>query len=244
MISVNNSILGKNLIKLEKTMKKHALMLISFLVVFCLLSCEQGAVHEHVWVEEEVSRAATCEEDGEAIMKCSCGETKTVKIDKLGHDIVEVVTDPTYLQKGKIEYKCSNCGVTDLMKPVERLDLAGNWYFHSETFINNYGNEYIYFCMIYFNENNKVQTCNYSTSTSYFTDLYSIYLDEYDYVIREKEDSEGNTIYYFNLGYYEMESKEEDDVVKIAWPSAIGEDPKYDELKKVDIRSGEILILY
>lgn len=74
-----------------------------------------------------------------------------------------------------------------------------------------------------------------------FTDLYSIYLDEYDYVIREKEDSEGNTIYYFNLGYYEMESKEEDDVVKIAWPSAIGEDPKYDELKKVDIRSGEIL---
>ena len=34
MINVNNSILSKNLIKLEKTMKKHALMLISFLVVF------------------------------------------------------------------------------------------------------------------------------------------------------------------------------------------------------------------
>lgn len=82
------------------------------------------------------------------------------------------------------------------------FNIAGNWCFHSETFINNYGNEYIYFCMIYFNENNKVQTCNYSTSTSYFTDSYSIYLDEYDYVIREKEDSEGNTIYYFNLIYY------------------------------------------
>lgn len=75
----------------------------------------------------EVVKKATCTEDGEVVYKCSCGETKKEVVEKLGHDIKETVTEPTYLKQGRIDYACSRCGDDTLKKSVtlDKLDPAG-----------------------------------------------------------------------------------------------------------------------
>ena len=76
---------------------------------------------------EEVIKEATCTEDGEVVYTCSCGEKKTVVVKKLGHDIQETITEPSYLKQGRIDYQCSRCKATDLKESVTlaRLDAAG-----------------------------------------------------------------------------------------------------------------------
>ena len=99
-------------------MKKSLIILSAILMEFCLLSCDQKISHaEHVWGGQKVTKEATCTEEGEAIVKCACGETKTITLEKLGHNIVEeVVTEPTYLKKGRIDYKCSRCDAAEIKK--------------------------------------------------------------------------------------------------------------------------------
>ena len=113
-------------------MKKSLIILSAILMEFCLLSCDQKISHaEHVWGGQKVTKEATCTEEGEAIVKCACGETKTITLEKLGHNIVEeVVIEPTYLKKGRIDYKCSRCDAAEIKKSVEtdRLSLAGQGY--------------------------------------------------------------------------------------------------------------------
>ena len=101
-------------------MKKSPFFLIVVLMFLSLLSCDSEISHkEHVWGEQKVTKEATCTEEGEAIVSCSCGETKTVTLEKLGHDIKEFVTEPTPLQKGRIDYKCSRCGISGSEVSVE-----------------------------------------------------------------------------------------------------------------------------
>ena len=101
-------------------MKKSPFFLIVVLMFLSLLSCDSEISHkEHVWGEQKVTKEATCTEEGEAIVSCSCGETKTVTLEKLGHDIKEFVTEPTPLQKGRIDYKCSRCGISGSEESVE-----------------------------------------------------------------------------------------------------------------------------
>ena len=108
-------------------MRKALIVFITILSVFFLFSCEKDPVHEHSWGGEEVVKKATCTEDGEVVYKCSCGETKKEVVEKLGHDIKETVTEPTYLKQGRIDYACSRCGDDTLKKSVTlaRLDATG-----------------------------------------------------------------------------------------------------------------------
>lgn len=101
-------------------MKKSPIILIVILMLFFLLSCDNKISHkEHDWKNRKVTKEATCTEDGEAIVSCSCGETKTIILEKLGHDIKEIITEPTPLKKGRIDYNCSRCEVTGLKESVE-----------------------------------------------------------------------------------------------------------------------------
>jgi len=55
---------------------------------------------------------ASCEKEGEAKYKCSCGKTKTETLEKLPHtEVTDPATEPTETEPGKTEGKhCSVCG--------------------------------------------------------------------------------------------------------------------------------------
>lgn len=186
-------------------MKKTLIILIAILMVFCLLSCDQKISHaEHVWGGQKVTKEATCTEEGEAIVKCACGETKTITLEKLGHDIVEEVTEPTYLKKGRIDYKCSRCDATDLKKSIEfdRLSLAGYGFEKLQTFETDCSYDWILF-----GEDNRVQVIAQSFETSSVPIVMSFM--EFDYLIREKKDAEGNYSYFLSVSPYEYQISEE-----------------------------------
>ena len=206
-------------------MKKSPLILIAIVMAFCLLSCDQKISHdEHVWGGQKVTKAATCTEEGEAVVRCSCGETKTITLEKLGHDIVEEVTDPTYLKKGRIDYKCSRCDASDLRESIEfdRLSLAGYGFEKLQTFET--GSSYDW---ILFGEDNRVQVIAQSFDTS--PDTIVMGFMEFDYLIREKKDAEGNSSYFLSISPYEYQISEENGELIISDYLYDGED--YGDIK-------------
>ena len=59
------------------------------------------------WVTD---KAATCTEDGSAHRDCArCADRETKVLNKLGHDYVSVVTDPTCLDRGYTTHTCNRC---------------------------------------------------------------------------------------------------------------------------------------
>ena len=68
--------------------------------------------HTHTWSAWTVKTPAGCETDGEQVRSCSCGETETQKIDRLGHNYGpwNVSSDPTCTENGVNYRKCSRCG--------------------------------------------------------------------------------------------------------------------------------------
>ena len=72
------------------------------------------APHEHIYTEE-VTKEATCLEDGEKTFTCECGDTYTEAIKATGHDFAEYVSneDATYTADGTETATCSVCGETD-----------------------------------------------------------------------------------------------------------------------------------
>ena len=68
-------------------MRKLFVLLIVVLTVFTLASCKNEPAPEHVhsWSDVETTKQPTCTTDGVRTYKCSCGETKTESIPKLGH---------------------------------------------------------------------------------------------------------------------------------------------------------------
>ena len=165
---------------------------------------------------QKVTKAATCTEEGEAVVRCSCGETKTIKLEKLGHDIVEEVTEPTYLKKGRIDYKCSRCDATGLRESIEfdRLSLAGFGF--EELVIDDSKNcEYL---QVYILEDNRYQR-TYGNFNENDLEI-KLFLEEYDYVIREKKDAEGNSQFYFSsYEVDEIEIREVDGKIKVKYPT-------------------------
>ena len=152
-------------------MKKSPFFLIVVLMFLSLLSCDSEISHkEHVWGEQKVTKEATCTEEGEAIVSCSCGETKTVTLEKLGHDIKEFVTEPTPLQKGRIDYKCSRCGISGSEESVE-LDRSIAGYG-----VESYDDETRHYLYYKFEEDGKF----YYTTNSFVTDaegnVYEAYM--------------------------------------------------------------------
>ena len=206
-------------------MKRFPFVLLAILIVFCLLSCEAQVSHdEHVWGDLKVTRAATCTEEGEAEVRCSCGETKTITLEKLGHDIVEEVTEPTYLKKGRIDYKSSRCDATDLRESIEfdRLSLDGYGFEKLQTFETDSSYDWILF-----GEDNRVQVIAQQFVTS--PDTIVMGLMELDYLIREKKDAEGNSSYFLSTYFFEYPIREENGELIIS-------DYLYDGEKYVDIK--------
>ena len=69
------------------------------------------ATHQYV----ETKTEATCTSDGKIVKKCSvCGDTQTVVIPKLGHDLKDkkVTKEATCTEAGSQEGTCSRCGQT------------------------------------------------------------------------------------------------------------------------------------
>ena len=62
-------------------------------------------VHAHAYTEE-VTKAATCTENGVRTYTCSCGDTYTEEIPATGHSYICTETDDSYV------YICENCGDT------------------------------------------------------------------------------------------------------------------------------------
>lgn len=153
---------------------------------------------------QKVTKEATCTEEGEAVVKCACGETKTIKLEKLGHDIVEEVTEPTYLKKGRIDYKCSRCDATDLRESIEfdRLSLDGYGFEKLQTFGTNSSYDWILV-----GEDNRVQVIAQQFVTS--PDTIVMGFMELDYLIREKKDAEGNSSYFLSTYFFENPIREE-----------------------------------
>ncbi len=80
-------------------------------------------LHEHNYSEEKITIKATCTEDGEKKLSCSCGEFITEKIPAKGHKTVtDKAVAATCTKEGKTEGKhCSVCGtVTVAQKPVAK----------------------------------------------------------------------------------------------------------------------------
>lgn len=88
-------------------------------LVLALASCDMlpeevknalGIEHTHNFLLDSAT-AATCEETGEEIYKCSCGEEKITVLEALGHHIKLIAhTDATCEEEGSDCYACSRCG--------------------------------------------------------------------------------------------------------------------------------------
>jgi len=83
------------------------------------LACE----HEYV---EEVTKAATCTEEGVKTLTCSkCGEVAEEAIPALGHDFATKYTTDvaaTCTAEGSKSYHCSRCDAKDGVKAIAKLD--------------------------------------------------------------------------------------------------------------------------
>lgn len=82
---------------------------------------------DHKYDTGEVTKEATCNEEGTRIRTCTrCGEKRTDKIAKLGHqyDAGQVEEPPTCTKEGKLVYTCTRCRTTK----SEKIDPTGHAY--------------------------------------------------------------------------------------------------------------------
>lgn len=90
--------------------------------------------HEHKFTEEQITKQPTCTEKGEMVGSgCACGQTVTVELDPLGHDMQPSVAakDATCEEAGNTAgTKCSRCDHTEGNEPIDPLghDMTGEWY--------------------------------------------------------------------------------------------------------------------
>lgn len=80
---------------------------------------------DHVWGEGEVTKAATCTEDGVRTFTCVCGATKTEAVKATGHSYGEgtVTKAATCTENGEKTYACANCTYkkTEVIKAVGHI---------------------------------------------------------------------------------------------------------------------------
>ena len=89
--------------------------------------CSQEVTVDHVY-EEKITKEATCKEDGEKTLTCSCGEVVTEKIAKTTDhkwDEGKVTTAATAEKEGVKTYTCSVCGETKT-EAVAKLPASSN----------------------------------------------------------------------------------------------------------------------
>lgn len=90
-------------------MKKILLICALLIVLICVMtSCS----HKHQWSEWQVSKVATCTQDGINIRVCDdCGESQSIPVSATGHSYSEwiVVKEATCAQEGERYIICSAC---------------------------------------------------------------------------------------------------------------------------------------
>lgn len=77
-------------------------------------------LHTHSYTSE-ITKAATCTEDGIITYTCECGESYTEAIPATGHDFREKVVPPTTTEYGYTLHTCTVCGYFYEDNPVEPL---------------------------------------------------------------------------------------------------------------------------
>ena len=102
-------------------MKKIVLLLLSISILICLVACNQGQnqvptpEHTHNFGEWDVTKHATCTEDGTKVRYCSCGEKQSEIVVSLRHSPAEAVREneisPTCTNDGSYSevVRCSYC---------------------------------------------------------------------------------------------------------------------------------------
>ena len=82
-------------------------------------------VHTHNYnIPGNITKAATCTENGTQVYKCSCSATTTKSINCTGHNWNdgEITTAPTCTEDGVITYTCTKCGETE----TETIEKTGH----------------------------------------------------------------------------------------------------------------------
>ncbi len=86
---------------------------IKFGMIMLMLGMMTGCGEcEHEYDDGEITKEATCSEEGEKTYTCSlCGETKAEELDKKEHVYKEdVKEEPTFEEEGEKIFTCENCG--------------------------------------------------------------------------------------------------------------------------------------
>ena len=85
--------------------------------------------HEHNFSElvKNSKKEPTCTEDGSQVMRCSCGDTETQVIKKLGHKFGEwnIIKEATTSEEGIKTRKCSVCGFEET-QAIEKIKVNTN----------------------------------------------------------------------------------------------------------------------
>ena len=210
-------------------MKRTIIIALSLvLVLLAFTSCEEE-IHVHTWDEGTVTKAASCTEDGEVVYKCACGEKKTQVIKATGHKLVETIVDSTYLKKGSVTVKCSECEEYPVSTyTLDRKDATGlggelisTLPKENESDPDEYG--YMSFAIL---PNNEVISY---FSNSFATTPETLYLMENiaAYVIKEEVNEEGEVSYSIAVNGDSIPVSEKDGKLTVSYPIS--------ETEKIDI---------
>ena len=212
-------------------MKRTIIVALSLiLVLLAFTSCEEE-IHVHTWDEGTVTKAASCTEDGEVVYKCACGEKKTQVIKATGHKLVETIVDSTYLKKGSVTVKCSECEDYPVSTyTLDRRDATG---LGGELIITlPKGNasdpdKYMYMSFAIL-PNNEIISFSTDDDDPFAINSDTINLYEYiaDYVIKEEVNEEGEVSYSISIYGNSIPVSEKDG--KITVPFQISETEKID----------------
>ena len=91
--------------------------------------------HVHSFDSSEILYNATCNSNGAKILKCSCGETKTVEIPALGHtwSNEQIIKNATASETGIKSFTCSRCNEVKIEIIPANPDLHVHNYVESST---------------------------------------------------------------------------------------------------------------
>ncbi|MBO5931260.1 MAG: hypothetical protein J6Q70_03390, partial [Clostridia bacterium] len=96
-------------------MKKLLAIVLIVAAISVMISCE----HEHDFGEWQITKQATCTEEGLRVRSCNnCEEKISIVIDTLDHSFGEwkTTTPSTCERSGLDERVCINCGIKDTRK--------------------------------------------------------------------------------------------------------------------------------
>lgn len=234
----------------DKKMKKTIIIALSLvLVLLAFTSCEEE-IHVHTWDEGTVTKAASCTEDGEVVYKCACGEKKTQVIKATGHKLVETIVDSTYLKKGSVTVKCSECEKypvsTYTLDRKDATGLGGELILKVHESSNPETDPDLYMYMSFaILPNNEVISFSTDDPIDINSDTINLYEYIADYIIKEEINEEGEVSYSISLNDMSIPVIEKDGKLTVSYTLPFGEIQKQDIVLTPDfhVHTGKEVIL-